>query len=657
MSAGGGFGAWTAAFSASASAQSFAQEVANTNSERYTLTSYCLQYVVGLETMNCNIPTLPHFDEMAKALPKMPSDFNFVKPPQIPVKDESDDCENAELVACKEDPEKMLTMCPVLCSPFIGTVPGDKNPNCNVWAMTTSSRPVSKCLTEPEYMLDQCQGSCAKYGSDLDGDTVPSCKVYAATHAKSEASDFLNKPLLSRCVTDSANMDKKCPTSCAPFAALPDKDEDFELCSSFRSMEGDLAENCMSHPELMAKCKLTCTSTAALKGENSASCRTLAHPWVYGKEPSPCLVPAALASDFQGKCPVSCAFYTAKKVPKDIDEEASCVARASPIDKSSDCFLDPDYMFSNCATSCAAFGFYKEGYGTSKTVAPTSAPDANLFTKPTDSTIQAATKAWFEFFREFGTHCKCLVCNPHHSHYMFGLHHLTIDLSPRLSSCVDVTRLHLGGKMIHQITLSDESVEKIKRDGLDVAASVEGSYSGANLKISAAYKQQKDSKNVMASVEKDVKTLVFGGFPPAADPQSPEGFSEWSKSVTGSPLPVRYELQSFDVAFPYIDKHTYEYMMNAWAYDSAPSDFDMDTGKENGKAKDRLLPGEKLREGHKKLNRDGTVSLIMQAVIFFLQLFCVSRLTFDRSQPLHHEFIIYMCVFFALTGWKPGRLS
>ena len=113
-------------------------------------------------------------------------------------------------------------------------------------------------------------------------------------------------------------------------------------------------------------------------------------------------------------------------------------------------------------------------------------------------------KAWFEFFTMFGTHY--------------------------------VHKVHLGGKMIHQVTLSQSAVTKIKQNGLDVKASVEAEFSegvaSGGVSASAETKSEKSSTNSQSSTDKEVKTFVFGGSPPAMDIASPSAFGVWADTVT-----------------------------------------------------------------------------------------------------------------------------
>jgi hypothetical protein len=46
------------------------------------MTSYCLQYVAGLQTGNCEIPLEPHFLNWAATLPKVQPDFDDDKSDQ-----------------------------------------------------------------------------------------------------------------------------------------------------------------------------------------------------------------------------------------------------------------------------------------------------------------------------------------------------------------------------------------------------------------------------------------------------------------------------------------------------------------------------------------------------------------------------------------------
>lgn len=72
---GGGTSSFSMGFSASVAANQFAQDVVNSKSERYQMTSYCVQYVTGLQPRDCDIPPEDHFKNWALTLPKVVKNF------------------------------------------------------------------------------------------------------------------------------------------------------------------------------------------------------------------------------------------------------------------------------------------------------------------------------------------------------------------------------------------------------------------------------------------------------------------------------------------------------------------------------------------------------------------------------------------------------
>ncbi len=94
--------------------------------------------------------------------------------------------------------------------------------------------------------------------------------------------------------------------------------------------------------------------------------------------------------------------------------------------------------------------------------------------------------------------------------------------------------------MIHQATFSEESVQKMKEEGLDVKASVEMKFSAAGglaasggASASAGSSTSSESKDSLSSSNCEIKTFVFGGDPPYEDARErpAEAFASWAKTV------------------------------------------------------------------------------------------------------------------------------
>ena len=71
--------------------------------------------------------------------------------------------------------------------------------------------------------------------------------------------------------------------------------------------------------------------------------------------------------------------------------------------------------------------------------------------------------AWSNFFVDFGTHF--------------------------------ISELHLGGKMIHTVTMTSEAIQKLANDGLDVSAEVAGAYGPVSASASASVGKKAASEN------------------------------------------------------------------------------------------------------------------------------------------------------------------
>ncbi len=175
-------------------------------------------------------------------------------------------------------------------------------------------------------------------------------------------------------------------------------------------------------------------------------------------------------------------------------------------------------------------------------------------------------KAWHDHFRLFGTHYIHLV--------------------------------HMGGKMVHTMTFSEDAVTKIKEAGLDMKAGVEASLNAGVVSASASAESSKSSsekaKDAVANSNYESKTMVFGGLPPEADPQAPEAFGMWAESVKERPMPVRYELTP-NSAFACMDTNTYNIMFSDYMKNGAYNDVAL--GKMPGGVGGGLVNGGKLRIG------------------------------------------------------------
>ncbi len=104
--------------------------------------------------------------------------------------------------------------------------------------------------------------------------------------------------------------------------------------------------------------------------------------------------------------------------------------------------------------------------------------------------------AWNIFFAEFGTHY--------------------------------VHELHLGGKMVTTVKLSEKSHKYMVSMGVSVKAAIEGEYSSSAVKAKGsatmATKAEAAGSKALSSVDKEVKIQVYGGLPPSSDPQDPAAF-------------------------------------------------------------------------------------------------------------------------------------
>jgi hypothetical protein len=120
----------------------------------------------------------------------------------------------------------------------------------------------------------------------------------------------------------------------------------------------------------------------------------------------------------------------------------------------------------------------------------------------------AQNKLWLDFFRDYGTHF--------------------------------IDEVHLGGKMIFQMTLDKASQDNLKSEGVDVAAEFEGEYGPVSGSVSGSVASKSSKAASYASAKKTKKTTVLGGIPPE-DPRT--GFGQWAESVSTHPMPVKYTVR------------------------------------------------------------------------------------------------------------------
>ncbi|KAA0162852.1 hypothetical protein FNF31_03115 [Cafeteria roenbergensis] len=140
---------------------------------------------------------------------------------------------------------------------------------------------------------------------------------------------------------------------------------------------------------------------------------------------------------------------------------------------------------------------------------------------------------WNAFFEEFGTHY--------------------------------ISKVHLGGKMIHQVTMDRSSVEKIRNSNVDVSLAVEASFGAGSGGSSASFSKNKEARDAMQSASAESRTLVLGGLPPTAGGKDDSAFGEWAASVREAPMPVRYELTPFYELATSMDKSTYDMMFKTYS--------------------------------------------------------------------------------------------
>lgn len=184
-----------------------------------------------------------------------------------------------------------------------------------------------------------------------------------------------------------------------------------------------------------------------------------------------------------------------------------------------------------------------------------------------DAAVQALVggdfDVWSAFFEEFGTHY--------------------------------ISKVHLGGKMIHQVTMERSSVEKIRNSNVDVSLAVEASFGAGSGGASASFSKNKEARDAMQSSSAEARTLVLGGLPPSGGAKDDSAFGEWAASVREAPMPVRYELTPLYELATSMDKSTYDAMLKEYAttqVQAAKKKRSMNVGPIS-----KLFPGDSLPAG------------------------------------------------------------
>ncbi|KAA0173151.1 hypothetical protein FNF27_05375 [Cafeteria roenbergensis] len=89
---------------------------------------------------------------------------------------------------------------------------------------------------------------------------------------------------------------------------------------------------------------------------------------------------------------------------------------------------------------------------------------------------------WFDFFKQYGTHF--------------------------------ISKVHLGGKMIFEVTIDRSSLESMRSSNLDVSAAIAASFGPGSGSANVNIAMQQASKDALSKSKAETKTFVLGGLPP-----------------------------------------------------------------------------------------------------------------------------------------------
>ncbi|XP_026190815.1 uncharacterized protein LOC34622212 [Cyclospora cayetanensis] len=155
-----------------------------------------------------------------------------------------------------------------------------------------------------------------------------------------------------------------------------------------------------------------------------------------------------------------------------------------------------------------------------------------------------------------------------------------------------IVRLFAGGKLTHQITMSNSDIAKMNSSGVNIKSALKATFGVGGAAGSASVARDSEQKEQMKRFNYETETLIMGGRVPS-DVSDPDSMADWSDSVEELPMPVKITLQPLGNLLPDKKKEGFEkaYRFYAEAIGMSKSDISALGG---GKAQS---VGEALRSG------------------------------------------------------------
>ncbi|KAA0169654.1 hypothetical protein FNF28_01931 [Cafeteria roenbergensis] len=179
---------------------------------------------------------------------------------------------------------------------------------------------------------------------------------------------------------------------------------------------------------------------------------------------------------------------------------------------------------------------------------------------------------WFDFFKQYGTHF--------------------------------ISKVHLGGKMIFEVTIDRSSLESMRSSNLDVSAAIAASFGPGSGSANVNIAMQQASKDALSKSKAETKTFVLGGLPPTTAGNGESAFGAWAATVRESAMPIRYSLREITEASSDLDPKTYADMVARYAKIEAIKAQMQAEERANSGPSSSLFPGQQLASG-KTLARAG----------------------------------------------------
>ena len=97
----------------------------------------------------------------------------------------------------------------------------------------------------------------------------------------------------------------------------------------------------------------------------------------------------------------------------------------------------------------------------------------------------------------------------------------------------------LGGKLTHQITMSNSDIAALSSLGTNVKSALKATFGVGSVGGSTNVEKDEEQKEQLKHFDYQTETLIMGGRVPR-DVSDPDSLAQWSDSVEELPMPVRF---------------------------------------------------------------------------------------------------------------------